>query len=89
FPWATCVFFYQKSNLYPVQWIFTTPGGVSTITLMQSPFPGRPVFFYQKCSLYPVQWISTTPGGASTITLMQPPFFCLFMGDLCVFLPKM
>ncbi|EOU8142190.1 hypothetical protein ACN22H_004995, partial [Escherichia coli] len=47
------------------------------------------VFFYQKCSLYPVQWISTTPGGASTITLMQPPFFCLFMGDLCVFLPKM
>ncbi|MFL9192532.1 hypothetical protein, partial [Escherichia coli] len=79
----------QKCSLYPVQWISTTPGGVSTITLMQSPFPGRPVFFYQKCSLYPVQWISTTPGGASTITLMQPPFFCLFMGDLCVFLPKM
>ncbi|HAV8351994.1 hypothetical protein [Escherichia coli] len=83
------MFFYQKSNLYPVQWIFTTPGGVSTITLMQSPFPGRPVFFYQKCNLYPVQWISTTLGGVSTITLMQSPFFCLFMGDLCVFLPKM
>ncbi|MWT73193.1 hypothetical protein [Escherichia coli] len=32
------MFFYQKSNLYPVQWISTTPGGVSTITLMQSPF---------------------------------------------------
>nr|QGM49797.1 hypothetical protein [Escherichia coli] len=47
------------------------------------------MFFYQKSNLYPVQWISTTPGGVSTITLMQPPFFCLFMDDLCVFLPKM
>ncbi|MWT73192.1 hypothetical protein [Escherichia coli] len=87
------MFFYQKCNLYPVQWISTTPGGASTITLMQSPFFCLPwatcVFFYQKCNLYPVQWISTTPGGASNITLMQSPFFCLSLGDLCVFLPKM